>query len=198
MSRIFYLMGKSASGKDSVYRGLMKRFSFEKIVMYTTRPMRQGEKDGVQYYFTDEARYRKLLEDGKVIESRCYQTVHGPWIYYTVDDGSIHRDGKEQYLIIGTLESYEKLKGYFGADMLVPVYLEVDNGLRLERALAREKAEAVPHYSEMCRRYLADEEDFSEEKLKAAGVNRRFANERLEQCLGEIEAYINNILSGGQ
>lgn len=189
-------MGKSASGKDSVYRGLMKRFSFEKIVMYTTRPMRQGEKDGVQYYFTDEARYHQLLEAGKVIESRCYQTVHGPWIYYTVDDGSIRREGKEQYLVIGTLESYEKLKEYFGVDMLVPIYLEVNDGLRLERAFAREKAEAVPRYSEMCRRYLADEEDFSEEKLNAAGIDKRFSNEQLEQCLGEIEAYINHMIQG--
>ena len=42
-------MGKSASGKDSVYRELMKKFPFEKIIMYTTRPMRQDEKNGVQY-----------------------------------------------------------------------------------------------------------------------------------------------------
>lgn len=192
MSKIFYLMGKSASGKDSIYRALVKRFPFEKIVMYTTRPMRQGEKDGVQYYFTDEAKYHRFVKDGKVIESRCYQTIHGPWIYYTVDDGSVHRDGKEQYLVIGTLESYEKMKDYYGADMLVPIYLEVDDGLRLERALAREKAEAVPRYSEMCRRYLADEEDFSEEKLKAAGIDRRFFNEQLKTCLEEISEYIKN------
>lgn len=192
MSKIFYLMGKSASGKDSIYRELMKRFSFEKIIMYTTRPMRQGETDGVQYYFTDEAQYQRLLEEGKVVESRCYQTIHGPWIYYTVDDGSVHRDGKEQYLVIGTLESYEKMKDYYGADMLVPIYLEVDDGLRLERALAREKAESVPRYSEMCRRYLADEEDFSEEKLKAAGIDRRFFNEQLKTCLEEISEYIKN------
>ena len=183
-------MGKSASGKDRVYRELMKYFSFEKIVMYTTRPMRQGEIDGVQYYFTDEAEYERLLSSGKVIESRCYQTAHGPWIYYTVDDGVIHRDGAEQYLIIGTLESYEKLKEYFGEDMLVPIYLEVEDGLRLERALNREKQEAAPRYKEMCRRYLADEEDFSEEKLQAAGIVRRFSNEQLEKCLEEVVLYI--------
>ena len=190
MSRIFYLMGKSASGKDSVYRELMKRFSFEKIVMYTTRPMRQHEKNGVQYYFTDEQEYQRLLDEGKVIESRCYQTVHGPWIYYTVDDGRVHRDGNEQYLVIGTLESYEKMKKYFGSEILVPVYLEVDDGLRLERALGRERTQAVPGYSEMCRRYLADEKDFSEEKLKAAGIGRRFSNEEMERCVEEISEYI--------
>lgn len=193
MSRIFYLMGKSASGKDSVYRELMKRFSFEKIVMYTTRPMRQDEKNGVQYYFTDEAEYRRLLDEGKVIESRCYQTVHGPWIYYTVDDGRVRREGNEQYLVIGTLESYEKMKRYFGSDMLVPIYLEVEDGLRLERSLGRERTQAVPRYSEMCRRYLADEKDFSEEKLAAAGIGKRFSNEQLERCVEEIAEYINDM-----
>ena len=186
-------MGKSASGKDSVYRELMKKFPFEKIIMYTTRPMRQDEKNGVQYYFTDESEYQKFLEEGKVIESRCYQTVHGPWIYYTVDDGKVQREGKAQYLVIGTLESYEKMKNYYGGDMLVPVYLEVEDGLRLERALNREKIQSVPRYSEMCRRYLADENDFSEERLKAAGIEKRFSNECMEQCVEEITEYIRRI-----
>lgn len=190
MSRIFYLMGKSASGKDSVYRELMKRFPFEKIVMYTTRPMRQGEKNGVQYFFTDEMEYRKFSEAGKVIEARCYQTVHGPWIYYTVDDGMVRREERKNYLVIGTLESYEKMKSYFGGDMLVPIYLEVDDGLRLERALNRERMQRSADYSEMCRRYLADEKDFSEEKLRSAGISRKFSNERMEQCVEEISEYI--------
>lgn len=183
-------MGKSASGKDSIYHQLMKAFPFEKVVIYTTRPMRQGEKNGVQYYFTDEAAYQKSLAEGKVIESRCYQTMHGPWIYYTVDDGIVKRDGKPQYLMIGTLESYENLKSYYGEDMLVPIYLEVEDGIRLERALKRERQQESPKYKEMCRRYLADEEDFSEEKLQAAGIRRRFVNERMDVCLQEIQKYI--------
>ncbi|MDO5410851.1 MAG: guanylate kinase [Lachnospiraceae bacterium] len=197
MGRIFYLMGKSASGKDRIYRELLKRFSFEKIVMYTTRPMRHGELNGVQYYFTDEAEYECLKEAGKVVEARCYQTVHGPWIYYTVDDGRIRREADRHYLVIGTLESYEKMKQYFGKEMLVALYLEVDNGLRLERALNREKMEENPNYSEICRRYLADEEDFSEEKLKAAGIEKRFFNEKLDVCLKELSGYIKTEMEKG-
>lgn len=190
MSRIFYLMGKSASGKDSVYRELMKQLPLENIIMYTTRPMRDGEKNGVQYYFTDEAEYRRLLEDGKVIESRCYETTHGPWIYYTVDDGRIRREGQVHYLVIGTLESYEKMKLCFGEDMLVPIYLQVDDGLRLERALNRERSQNLPDYSEMCRRYLADEDDFSEENLRKAGITRRFSNQEMDRCVREVSEYI--------
>ena len=65
--------------------------------------------------------------------------------------------------MIGTLESYEKLKTYFGNEKVVPLYIEVEDGERLTRALAREKTQKEPKYAEMCRRFLADSKDFSEE-----------------------------------
>lgn len=183
-------MGKSASGKDSIYRELMKHFSFEKIIMYTTRPMRQGEENGVQYWFTDVERFRSLEAEGRVIESRCYETIQGPWIYYTVDEGIVGQESKKDYLMIGTLESYNKMLRYYGAEVMVPLYLEVADGLRLQRAVDREKQQDSPDFSEVCRRYLADEEDFSEEKLQQAGIRQRFYNENMEHCLEELAAFI--------
>ena len=72
----------------------------------------------------------------------------------------------------------------------MPVYIEVEDGERLTRALEREKKPGNRKYAEMCRRFLTDTEDFSEEKLKAAGIQRRFINNDLEKCLSEIEGYI--------
>ncbi len=83
---------------------------------------------------------------------------------------------KQDYLGIGTLESYVKLKDYFGEQALVPLYVEVDDGLRLSRALERERGQKEPKYAEMCRRFLADCEDFSEENIAKAGIVRRFSN----------------------
>ena len=68
--------------------------------------------------------------------------------------------------------------------------LELDDGIRLKRALEREMKQETPKYQEMCRRYLADEEDFSEEKVKEAGIARRFSNQDLNDCLEEIRKYI--------
>ena len=73
---------------------------------------------------------------------------------------------------------------------MLPVMIELDDGVRLERALSRERKQKQPRYQEMCRRFLADSEDFSEEKILAAGICRRFKNEDLESCLEEICAYI--------
>ncbi len=194
MGYIYYLMGKSASGKDSIYRELISRTGINEIVIYTTRPVRRGEKDGVDYHFTDEKEYERIKALGKIIEERLYETAEGPWRYFTVDDGSF--DGNGDLLGIGTPESFIRLREYFGKDRVCPIYIEVEDGERLSRALKRERSQKEPKYREMCRRFLSDSEDFSEEKLAAAGITKRFENTDLEGCLKEIQDYINHGYQG--
>ena len=195
MGKIFYIMGKSASGKDSIYRWLLgkKELKLRKIIPYTTRPVRDGEEQGREYYFVDEGRYRKLQEAGKLIESRSYETVYGIWTYFTADDGQIDL-AHSNFLAIGTLESYRKMRDYFGSGNICPIYVEVEDGERLMRALLRERQQEHPRYAEMCRRFLADEEDFSEENIQEAGIRRRFVNDDSKICLAEIESYIKDML----
>ena len=191
MGKIICLMGKSSSGKDTIFRELLQEgtLGLQTIVPYTTRPIRTGEIDGVDYHFTDEEGFRKLLEEGKIIEDRAYHTVHGLWRYFTVADDSIELD-KYDYCVIGTLEAYIKIRDYFGAANVLPVYIEIDDGERLQRALTRERSQKEPKYEELCRRFLADCQDFSEEKITGAGITRRFANESLDICLNNIVQYI--------
>lgn len=180
-------MGKSATGKDTIYKRLLSDdgLKLNKIVTYTTRPVREGEKAGEEYFFIDDAEADKLQAEGRIVELRAYHTVHGIWKYMTVDDGNLDL-GKNDYLIIGTPESYGKCVQYFGADIMVPLLITVDDGVRLERALRRERKQKTPKYEEMCRRFLADAEDFSEAKIAEAGIGKRFVNEDLERCYGEI------------
>ena len=191
MGRIICFMGKSSTGKDTIFKKILqdKELGLGILVPYTTRPIRDREKNGVEYYFTDEEGYRKFLEEDKIIEERTYDTYHGLWRYFTVDDGKIDIENKN-YGVIGTLEAYNKMCSFFGKDKMVPVLVEVDDGVRLQRALDREKAQDDPKYEEMCRRYLADSEDFCEEKVRAAGIYKRFENDDLDKCLKEIKSYI--------
>lgn len=190
MGKIFYIMGKSSSGKDTIYKKLSERMpELQRIVPYTTRPIRDGEQEGVEYHFVGEDRLREMQEAGRVIEVRAYNTKCGVWTYFTADDGQIDLEHKD-YLVIGTLESFQALKKYFGEEKIVPIYIEVDDGVRLSRALEREQREKEPRYEEMCRRFLADSADFSEENLRRAGIWKRFVNMELERCLEEIGAYI--------
>lgn len=166
---IYYLMGKSASGKDTIFKRLMQEpLGLRNVTMYTTRPKREGETEGVEYHFVTAEDLKRLNEEGKVIECRTYETVAGPWSYFTVDDGQFAGEG--DILMIGTLESYRKMRDYFGPDALVPLYIHLEDGERLTRALNREKKQARPNYEEMCRRFLADAVDFSDEKQAECGI----------------------------
>jgi guanylate kinase len=181
MGKIFYLMGKSASGKDTIYKKVKEQLpELKTIVIYTTRPIREGEHDGVEYFFVDDGRLQELQQAGKVIELREYNTVHGIWKYFTADDGQFDRE--DHLIAIGTLESYVQLRKYFGDEKLVPIYIEVEDGLRLERALARERQQREPKYEELCRRFLADAADFSVDKLNEAGITRKYFNADMDKC----------------
>lgn len=191
MGKLFYVIGKSATGKDTIFRELLAQEvrKLKPLVLYTTRPMRAGEEQGVQYHFTDEEGLSKLQEAGKVIELRSYQTVHGIWKYFTADTEETDLTS-EDYLGIGVLESYRALRDYYGKERVVPIYIEVEDGERLQRALERERTQKEPKYAELCRRFLADSEDFSEEKISEAGIEKRFYNQDLKACIQEIAAYI--------
>jgi len=190
MGKIICLMGKSSTGKDTIFKRLLqdRRLGLQTIVPYTTRPIRVGEQDGVEYFFKSEQDFFRLKERGKIIESREYHTFHGLWRYFVVDDGQIKESGN--YIMIGTLEAYRHLQDHFGEDRVLPVLIELDDGARLQRALGRERKQENPKFEEMCRRFLADSEDFSEKKIKEAGITRRFVNDNLRRCLDDIRRYI--------
>ena len=187
MNRIFVLMGKSSSGKDSVFRELMKMYDgkLKTVVPYTTRPMRDGEENGDEYVFTDDKGFESLRSAGKIIEERSYHTIQGLWRYFTVNDGSF--DDDTDVMLIGTIDTYLSISRYFkDKKTVIPVYIECDDGERLIRAVNREKKRQEPQYRELCRRFLSDDEDFSEENLKKAGIGKSFLNDDLMRCVKEI------------
>lgn len=189
MGKLFYLIGKSVSGKDTLYQKILadKNPDIKQLVIYTTRPIRTGESNGKEYHFVDEDEFQRQKLEGKIIEDRAYQTVYGLWRYFTAATIDLEHGN---YLGIGTIESYRQLCDYYGTDVMCPIYVEVEDGERLKRAIAREEKQIVPKYEEMCRRFLADSKDFSEENIKDAGIGCRFQNVDLKICLQEIKEYI--------
>ena len=188
MGKIYIIVGKSATGKDTIYQRVVSdlRQELKEIVMYTTRPIRDSEQNGREYFFVTETDYQELKKAGKVIEERAYNTVYGIWRYFTVNDGQFDL-ATQNYIMIGTLEAYLQIRSYFGEQSVVPIYVDVETGERLERALAREKKQQQPKYTELCRRFLADEADFSEENIIKSGITKRYYNNELESCIQEIE-----------
>ena len=191
MGKIFYILGKSSTGKDTIYKNILEdeTLGLKDIILYTTRPIRDGETDGKSYHFVSEKEYEDIKKSGLIIEERSYNTMHGVWRYFTVKDSSIDLSNNN-YVIIGVLKSFIDTRDYFGSDKVVPIYIEVEDGLRLQRALNREKKPENRRFKELCRRYLADSEDFSEDKIKDAGIDQRFENVDLSSCINEVKEYI--------
>ena len=187
MGQIFVVMGKSASGKDTVYKKLVQdeRLALKTVVPYTTRPIRAGETDGVEYHFVPEDQWTAWMSEEKIIESRTYHTMLGDWHYFTAADGQIQL-AQHNYILIGTLAAYKQIRTYFGEEAVVPIYIELEDGERLQRALDRERQQVKPRYDELCRRFLADMEDFSEENVVQCGITKRYLNDTLENCVKEI------------
>ncbi len=191
MGKIIVLMGKSACGKDTIFKLLQQEESLnlQRIVPYTTRPEREGEKNGREYFFVTAQQFEKMRAQGQVIEYRTYQTVHGPWTYFTAQDEQLDLE-TGSFLLIATLEAYNSFVQYFGKEKVLPVMVTLEDGTRLQRALDRERAQEKPRYEEMCRRFLADSEDFSQENIAKAGIDRSFENRELSDCVREICDYI--------
>lgn len=197
MPSIAFIMGKSASGKDKIYKYLVEdeALKLNTVRMYTTRPMRVGEVDGEEYYFVSDEEAARLKAEDKIIESRSYDTVYGVWKYFTADDGQINLQSGKRYIVIGTLEAYDQFCRHFGKDNILPIYIEVDDGVRLMRALQREMKQETPKYDELCRRFLADSKDFSSDNISKSGITRKFYNNgEILECIQEITQVIKNEL----
>lgn len=221
MGKLFVIMGKTSSGKDTIYKKVLDALlategenAPKTVVIYTTRPMRPGETNGVEYFFVTEEQLNAFREQGKVIEERCFHTVHGPWYYFTVNDGQIDLE-HHSYLMINTLAGFEMICSYYKKEcgnstqthsltesktehnldeLVIPVYIEADPKERLLRYINREALQENPNYKEVCRRFLADETDFAEEKLTYLGIHKHYLNQNLEACCAEIEQDIRTYL----
>lgn len=187
---IYLIMGKSATGKDTVLQRLLqdKELQLKRMTQYTTRPMKAGELDGREYYFTDEEGMHRLDSQGHILECRKYNTVYGDWYYFTTDEG-IHEE--EDYVLIGTLDVLEALRKKYKD--IKAIYLYLDDGERLQRALDRERAAKEPRYTEMCRRFLTDEEDFQKEELDRSDIDLFVENKDLELTMKQINTFIKGV-----
>ena len=189
MNKIFFIMGKSSVGKDTIYAHLLNSMKDEiyPSIYYTTRPMREGEIDGFTYYFSNKEEFEKMLKNGDIVEFRSYDTICGEWIYFT-SSNKIDLINKN-YLMIGPINMYNNIKNYYGKDVVIPLYINIDDGIRLTRALKREMNEKKPKYEEMCRRFLSDAKDFQKEEISKI-PNVFDNNGKLEDTVENIKKFI--------
>lgn len=177
------MIGKSGSGKDTIYKEILKEADkhLVPLIPYTTRPRRADEIEGLNYHFVTEEQLAFFQQQGRVMECRQYHTVQGIWSYFTLQF-DLEKDS--DYILITTLEGVDNIVRQYGAEIVHVVYLYIDDKERLLRCIQRESQQSGPNYAEVCRRFLADQQDFSEEKLKrCVHVHSVNTNQPLSQCI---------------
>lgn len=187
MGKIVLFMGKSSSGKDTIIHKIIKenKYDLKNIVMHTTRPPRAEEIDGREYHFSTKEEMLKLKAQKMIVESREYETRYGLWYYFTVCS-SINLN-INNYIASNTLVGFEQYLNYYGKDNIISILIELDDGIRLQRALNREKKEKNPKYDELCRRFLSDSEDFSLENIQKYPIDYIISNgQNLDNTMEEV------------
>lgn len=83
------LVGHSASGKTSIANDLIKRYGFKKFITYTTRKMRVGEVNDVDYHFVSKEEFIKMKDDNEFIETMEYNDNFYGSSYRDVGDNKV-------------------------------------------------------------------------------------------------------------
>ena len=149
------LVGKSCSGKDSVVK-ILNSMGYTRVATCTTRPMRTGEINGVDYYFISQDEFMRMVEKGDFAEYRTYDTEKGMWLY-----GSRINDYKyaTEKVIILTPEGLVNIRKKYPNLPIIAIYLDVSNKELKRRMLSRANVSGED-IKEVKRRYKADKKDF--------------------------------------
>ena len=187
--KIFCLMGFSSVGKDTILKQVLKDMDNVKpIISTTTRPMRKGETEGVEYYFIDDTEFFRRGTD--FVEQRIYHTK--------VKENGVEKDAtwrygiermeleKDDYLIV-IVDSvgYKELKNYVGNNKIVPIFISAPQEELKARALARGDLEA-----EVDRRLKDDYERFLPFRIKTVYHEVKNGEGRLNEAVKEVESII--------
>ena len=150
-TKLLALFGESSSGKDSIRNWLIKNYHINGIISYTTRPKRENEIDGIDYYFVSKDEFMKLYLENKIMSWFTFND----WFYgLGVDSFSKNK------LNVGVL-NIRQIEGMLESPEIItlPIWIQAHDKTRLLRSINREKD---PDYEEICRRFLADKKDFKD------------------------------------
>ena len=158
MRKIFAIMGKASTGKDTLTKMLSEMLELPIALSFTTRPMRVGEKQGVEYNFISDDDFWDLHGCDLLAEYTSYEVASGETWHYGLTKEELEK--AEYVLVIVNPDGFRQLTEIYG-DKVCSILIDAPADVRIKRYLDRdtvteEKAE------ECCRRFLADNKDFKD------------------------------------
>lgn len=170
MKKIILIAGKACAGKDTLVKAIMKEMNLPMALSFTTRPMRIGEKQGVEYDFIDEQAFRDLYRNDMLAEFTSYNVANGDTWYYGLTREELEK--ADYVLAIVNPEGVRQIKEIYGCRAHV-ILITANDKERIYRYLERDSGNNV---AECCRRFLADEKDFVELEYDYLVENDNFEN----------------------
>lgn len=169
------LIGKSASGKDTLLHELKEKHGFGDIVTTTSRPIREGEEEGVQYNFVSREQFMEKINNNELLEYRTYNTlVNGKadtWYYGCPKSAADKLDPNKDYVAIFDVQGAKDFVNYYGKDNCFVCYIDVNDTIRQRRAMNRGSFDQT----EWTRRVIDDRKKFDWNNMKGL-VNCVMAN----------------------
>ena len=187
--KIFALLGYMGVGKDTILKQVLKDIDDVKpIISTTTRPMRKGETEGVEYYFINDTEFFRRGTD--FVEQRIYHTKvkengvekDATW-RYGIERAELEKD--DYLIVIVDSVGYKELKNYVGNNKIVPIFISAPQEELKARALARGDLEA-----EVDRRLKDDYERFLPFRIKTVYHEVKNGEGRLNEAIKEVESII--------
>lgn len=130
------LTGPSASGKTELVKVLTKTYGFEKLVSVTTRPMRPGEEEGIDYYFVSEEQFKKYQDNNELLQEVNF---NGKNYGTTVSEMErVFASGKTPVVIVepGGVTQFEELEEKYNFQVY-SVFVHASLNVLQERFFAR-------------------------------------------------------------
>ena len=193
--KIVAIVGCSASGKDSIQEKLVK-LGFTPVISHTSRPMRNGETDGVQYHFVNKEKASEMLSDNQFIEHRIYHVASGEdWIYgiskQVIEDAYINGDNS---IVIVDFNGLKELERYLESkglrDRLTSIYVNATPQTRLIRSLSREGEMTPDQIEEVIRRYNDDKKNVEPAIFYCDIVIKNETKEQMDKAVKIIQTII--------
>lgn len=179
MKKIFLILGKASAGKDSIAKEVSKRLNMPIALSFTTRPMRSGEEQGVEYDFISLDEFMDKQVNKQLAEFTRYKVVGGHIWYYGLTREELEKD--DYVIAIVNPDGAKQIKKIYG-DKAVTIEIKADRVERIKRYIKRGGVECI---GECFRRLLADDKDFENFNPKFTIVNNA-----LETSIKRVEEII--------
>ena len=205
-SKVFMIIGKSFSGKDTFLNDILDHKEFceknnlVKLVRYTTRDQRPNEIEGKDYHFISEKQFHdkfnydpiKCIHDESAVVS-VYFSIFGK-LYYGTDLSELEPD--KNYITVGDLESVESYKKILGNRLCI-IFLSPPDWVLFDRFSKRDDNSNYINlkYQEIQRRYLDDLKKFSINMNSILCQSNCIISVERNCCLHELKDYINEFIN---